>query len=361
MLWFAVLLLSLMIETVAFFPMPTTATTRRAMNLHGAVGDDGQDIERNNTRRDDSSGTDGLSFDVEYNRQRLENLLSSSKDGIKDDDKNRMNNNDDNGTNSGGPPPILFSKIISDYADGIDFSLSSFPSPPPLSSTERDRRLIEIKLLECLSEDDDAVSELWQHWYSERGSTAQSRIEEISEKFTDADFQECEKDLIEMIDEYGIYFVAPVNLLATLYFMVGKLELSYKLCEIILVLKPYHIGALSGIVQVAIRLRDPDAARKWALKRLPSLASNADIAEADTSIFQREEIRQIENSRRTAWVETAVSQAKGLLEQADRRTKENFFGEPESYYDVTKESGTGNDRISGINYSDDELDDNAWQ
>ena len=110
MLWFAVLLLSLMIETVAFFPMPTTATTRRAMNLHGAVGDDGQDIERNNTRRDDSSGTDGISFDVEYNRQRLESLLSSSKDGIKDDDKNRVGNNDDNGTNSGGPPPILFSK-----------------------------------------------------------------------------------------------------------------------------------------------------------------------------------------------------------------------------------------------------------
>lgn len=327
---------------VAFAPL--TLTSRCTTSLHEAAGDE--------------DGAGDTPFDVENSRRRLESMFSGP-------DENTDGNKNSNGNGGGGDgedkdiTKQSFSKILSDYGDGADFSLSSFPPPPPLSSIERDRRLVEIKLLECLVEGDDAVSGLWDHWYSERGSSAKSRLEKMGGLITDPrDWQDCEKGLMELVDEYGIYFVEPVNLLATLYFLQGKLKLSYKLCKIILTLKPYHIGALSGIVQVTLGLNDAIATREWAPKRLPRVPTPEDD---DTSM-------EVENPRRVEWVEWAVTVAKDQLDQAERRTREDFFGKPETYYDNAGEDSTGaaaTDNISDSkifnDYSDDEMDDNAWQ
>jgi hypothetical protein len=295
-----------------------------------------------------------MGSDVENARRRLENLLSNPTDGS----NSKGLNSTDGQKSANDSPSFSFLKLIQDYENGVDFSVSSFPPPPPLSSIERDRRLCEIKLLECLVEDDDAVSELWNHWYSERGSATKTRIEEIGALFNfPEDWEDCEKDLIEVVDEYGVYFVEPLNLLATLYFLQGRLELSYKLCQLILTLKPYHIGALSGIVQVALGLRDPIASREWALKRLPSRAPPELANDSASSINQREEVQQLENPRRVEWVERAVATAKELLDQAERRTKDDFFGKPETYYDNVKDD----DDAKTDNAFDDESDDSAWQ
>lgn len=342
MLCLMVLLLSSIMEIGAFVPL--RITTRRVTILDGAIGDDDGD----------------MGSDVENARRRLENLLSNPTDGTEENSNGSNGNGLDsnNGNKSANKSPSFsFSKLLQDYENGVDFSLSSFPPPPPLSSIERDRRLCEIKLLECLVEDDDAVSELWNHWYSERGSATKTRIEEIGGLFNfPEDWEDCERDLIEVVDEYGVYFVEPLNLLATLYFVQGRLQLSYKLCQLILALKPYHIGALSGIVQVALGLRDPIASREWALKRLPSRAPPELTNDGASSINQREEVQQLENPRRVEWVERAVATAKELLDQAERRTKEDFFGKPETYYDNV------NDDDAKTEHSfDDESDDSAWQ
>jgi hypothetical protein len=343
MLCLMVLFLSSIMETVAFVPL--RITTRQVTILYGAIGDDDGD----------------MGSDVENARQRLENLLSNPEDGTEENNSNGKGDNNDDNKVANTPPSFSFLKLLSDYEDGADFSVSSFPPPPPLSSIERDRRLCEIKLLECLVEDDDAVSELWNHWYSERGSAEKASLETIGEMFnTPEDWEDCERDLIEVVDEYGIYFVEPLNLLATLYFLQGRLELSYKLCQLILIVKPYHIGALSGIVQVALGLRDPIASREWALKRLPSRAP-PELSNDGASINQREEVQQVENPRRVEWVERAVATAKELLDQADRRTKEDFFGKPETYYDNVNDNEAKTGDSSGFNSFDDESDGSAWQ
>ncbi len=325
---------------LGFAPWPIT--TRCISSLNEAVGDE--------------DGQGDTSFDVESSRRQLENMFSNTSG--KADASRNSGENEENNNSEEDIPKLSFSKILSDYEKGVDFSLDSFPQPPPLSSIERDRRLGEIKLMECLAESDDAVSELWNHWYSERGSSAKSRLEKLGELITDPrDWIECEKGLIQMVDEYGIYFVEPVNLLATLYFLMGKLKVSYKLCEIILTLKPYHIGALSGIVQVSLGLNDVEATREWAAKRMPR-ASTTDLDAIEDAL-------QVDNPKRIDWVENAVAIANDLLDQADKRTQEDFFGKPETYYDNAGEATKGDSAVdvdkSDSNVSDDESDGFAWQ
>ena len=333
---------------VGAFVLPPIATRCKTTitSLNEATGND----------NDDGTGDDTPSFDVEQSRKRLEHLFSD--DNVVDGSSSSNNNNKKGGNNDNNDATkktLLFSEILSEYnTKSVDFSLSSFPPPPPLSSIERDRKNTEIKLLECLVDGDDAVPELWNHWYSERGSSGKARLEAIGGLLVDpSHWRDCENRLVELVDEFGIYFVEPVNLLATLYYLQGKLDLSYKLCELVLVLKPYHIGALSGIVQVALGLNDPHATRIWASKRLPkapppptAFDDNDDAASASTystTAFneppQEEKTTQVEHPRRVEWVERAIANAMDQLEEAERRTEEDFFGKPEVYYD----NGSRND------------------
>ncbi len=329
------LLLSSIVGVLTFVP-PQTTTRRCPSFLQMAKGEG------------DESGDS--SFDLENARQQLESMLSNTED-----DGGTTRKGDDDDATKNKP----FSEILADFENGVDFSLSSFPQPPPLSSIERERRLGEIKLLECLKDGDDVVPELWNHWYSERGVSAKVKIEKIGELLTDPkDWKNCEQELIEMVDEYGIYFVEPVNLLATLYFLMGKLQASYKLCEIILKLKPYHVGALSGIVQVSLGLNDPVATREWAAKRLPKSSLGSALGDDGTIVKGKEnEEKQPQNPRRVQWVDTAITTAQELLELAEQRTKKDFFGKPETYYDSNSSPATDD---MGANF-DDEIDGGAWQ
>lgn len=329
-IWFAVLLVSVTIEVDCFVPLPVAQ--RYTTNRFGQG--DGNDL--NSSRRGESD-EDDQSFDVENARQRLENLLSSPGKALEE--------NADEDSMVATTSQFSFSGLLSDYSNGLEFSSASLPPPPPLSAIERNRRLVEIRLLECLLEGDDAITLLWDHWYSERGSNTKLRLEEAGEMFLDRiQWKACERNLIELVDEFGIYFVEPVNLLATLYYIQGKHELSYKLCETILSIKPYHVGALSGIVQVAANLGDAKAVHYWASKRLPSSASKEDIAEGEAVP---------ENPRRAEWVEKAVAAAKEHLDQAEQRTQEDFFGKPETYYESAP--------VPDGNRLNNENDEDAWQ
>jgi len=317
--------------------VPNNLSPRHSTNRYNAVGDED---------RDDGSGS---SFDVENARRRLESLMSTPGAGENDNDNNNDNDAIKNSSET-TDAPFSLSKLLEDYDNGVDFSLSSLPPPPPLSAIERSRRSVEIGLLECLSEGDDAITELWDHWYSERGSATKLRLEQTGGMFLDrSKWKECEGALIDLVEEYGVYFVEPVNLLATLYFIQKRYERSFKLCEIILSIKPHHVGALSGIVEVAVCRGDAAAVRYWAEKRLPKGVPTAGTAPGDASAMEERGIP--ENPRRAEWVERAVATAKEKLDQAERRTQEKFFGEAELYYD---NSANKDNRL------DDENED-AWQ
>jgi hypothetical protein len=97
-----------------------------------------------------------------------------------------------------------------------------------------------------------------------------------------------------------------VNRLATLYYVQGRLEESLTLNEIVLFIKPWHIGALSHIVMVHAALHDPVSARQWAAFRLPSLAASGS------------------NRRRISWVERAVIDGTILLHEGEKNNSASF-------------------------------------
>ena len=109
--------------------------------------------------------------------------------------------------------------------------------------------------------------------------------------------------------------------------MQGRYKESEALCKIVLAVKPWHFGALSGTVMVYAARHDVEAARHWAARRLPSIAPSG------------------ANRRRFAWVQKAVADAQDSLFCAESRLKD-IFGEQDKHRDNNK--------------SVDDLDD-AWQ
>ena len=107
-----------------------------------------------------------------------------------------------------------------------------------------------------------------------------------------------------------MYFAEPVNRLATLLYLQGRLEESRALCETVLAVKPWHFGASSGMVMVCAGLGDPNAARQWASRRLPPIQPTGS------------------NKRRRQWVERAVDDATKALLDCERRVK-RAFGKPD--------------------------------
>lgn len=104
----------------------------------------------------------------------------------------------------------------------------------------------------------------------------------------------------------------PVNRLATLYYLHGRLEESLTLNKMVLAIKPWHVDALSHIVMVYAAMGDSDRARQWAAFRLPNFTSSTNGS----------------NRRRTRWIERAVVDATIMLHKGEKITA-NSFGEPD--------------------------------
>jgi hypothetical protein len=192
--------------------------------------------------------------------------------------------------------------LVSDGTEGI--SDDAEEEAPLLSTIGRERREAEISMLRELEYSDEASDDLWELWYSERGPKASADLKEIEEElFGDmSEWDHAEGRLKEMIKEHGMHFVEPLNRLATLCYMQGRYEDSKRYCEAVLDQKPWHFGALSGIVMVCANLQDMNGARQWASRRLPPIPPDGTT-----------------NDRRSEWVERAVEDArKALLEEEVR-------------------------------------------
>ena len=90
----------------------------------------------------------------------------------------------------------------------------------PITAMEIERRELEMELLNQLQYGDDTTDDLWAVWFQERGLPA--------------------------------------------------------ICKVVLHYKPWHFGALSGIVMVYASLKDPVEAREWASLRLPTYSPDQD-------------------------------------------------------------------------------------
>lgn len=184
---------------------------------------------------------------------------------------------------------------------------------PPLTSIGRERRLVEIQLLENLDGSDEPLDDLWALWCSERGPAPSRELRKAEEMTMDQrQWGEVEQVLRDLIHENGKHWVEPVNRLATLLYMQGRLEESKHLCEVVLEEKPWHVGALSGIVMVCAGLNDVTSARYWAARRLPPIQATGS------------------NRRRSEWSERAVMDAKNALKHAEGANR-RAFGKKETF------------------------------
>ena len=242
------------------------------------------------------------SFDVEAIRRRLETLVDHGSTG---------NNN----------PTAFRTKSRFDLPETPSAAISPplnvvLPPPPLMTSVERARRLAEQDLLAQLTEGDDALTDLWDSWFNERGADAAARLlraEELTGEGPNA-WPQAEEILFALMKEHGVYWAEPVNRLATLYYMQGRFEESEILCQTVLAVKPWHFGALSGIVMVYAGLHDSEKARQWAARRLPTFSPTGP------------------NKRRVHWVETALKDSQAALEHGEQRIRE-WMG-PEDDYDA---------------------------
>ena len=328
-LWFSSLFLTVTFTFAFVVPNEIVHSNHPFSNLSRIL----QSKTRSNTlyAAPEESRNDGesSSFDVDAVRKQLESLLVSDEED--DSSSTKKNKKDDFELD-------VFLSLSIESKENI-----TLPPPPPLSSIERDRRLAEITVLKGLNEQDDA-SELWTLWYSERGATAKSQLEKADSLMGNPEsWKECEKGLKALIDEYGVYFVEPLNRLATLYFLQNEFDKSYNLCLLILKIKPWHFGALSGIVQVCIGRGDRNGARFWAEQRLPNAVSGKSFPP-----FSEDGPM---NPRRQEWVEEQVNLAEKMLKKAERETKISF-GEKDTYHQDIRENKSS--------LTDDE-DESAWQ
>lgn len=131
-----------------------------------------------------------------------------------------------------------------------------------LLSSRRDTLVRERELVQKLrapQSDEEAIAELWAHWFGEYGEKPRERLLEA-----DGDAAA----LLDIMEEFPDW-VEPPNRLATLLYMEGEFSGSVDLCQKILRQKPWHFGAASGIVMCYAKLGDSEKANECAGEAMP--------------------------------------------------------------------------------------------
>lgn len=291
------------------------------------------------------------SFDAEAARQKLEHLLFPEKGNLSES----RGDDEDAGVVCTVEDLIKIGTSVQEKSTNLDDDdddktssrtlkddLARIAPLPPLTSADRERRTAEILLLEGLARQDDPVTRsLWTLWYSEGGARAKQDLDRADQLMVmsggGGQWKDCESVLTHLIEQHGPYFAEPINRLATLYYLQQRHTDSLALCRVVLAVKPWHFGALSGLVQIYTLQRDREQARYWANRRLPTLAAHTSAAPFAGGVT---------NPRRREWVERAVQQARNALETAEERTLSETLGQPEDYYrrpPRTDTSSTGYD------------------
>lgn len=180
-----------------------------------------------------------------------------------------------------------------------------------ISTSKRIRNLErEIELLSQLhpdylmeepnpeSAENNIIREFWSIWYGECGASNAKVLRAFEEELVGGgpeSWPEAEREYLRLIDEHcdggGVQknredldlslWIEPANRLATLYYMMGRLDDSKLWCERILDAKPWHIGALSGIILVCMQLNDKDGVMEWSSKGMPRLSEKTLSARKD--------------------------------------------------------------------------------
>jgi len=303
------------------------------------------------TRKNDSDCRE----DIEEVRRQLEELMSGSSN-----DKDNNSSNDENSTQIAIRDLIQqMSNRTSQQNEETDWG-PLLPSPPPLTTAEKERKLAEMKYLEQLASTDFAVKELEDLWRTEKGTVAGDLLSLAEQLRQIGGTTSSEKILLDILQEHGVYWAEPWNRLAAVYVQQNRLQEAYQLYQCVLYLKPWHFLALDGIVEIFLEQGNMEEARKWAAKRMPRLPPSRGAAAAtnETTLM---------NDQRKEWIDQMLLRAQDALSDQEYRTRNDFLGSPEHYYRNQSSSNITNSSASNIRDSilkqqrSTEEDFDAWQ
>jgi len=300
-------------------------------------------------------------INLEAERQlRLESLLGVTTSNNENDDASKPSLS---GDATEAVRRSLLNRPYSDWKKVLDVGKA-----PLLTSIGRERLETEIQLLESLAESDGAISQLWDLWYTSRGPRAAEELmatEKLVAMGNPNAWKQAEEMLRKLIAKEGLYYVEPVNRLATLLFLQDRLEESLELCLLVLNLKPWHFGALSGIVMVYQGLGDTKGMMEFAGQRMPPLPKNMEEkmqieAQAlQRSVSGKSDLDDMVVETRQTWVYRMVDQAKAALLRDEMSLDESWDLDDDVPGNISSFGG-----IAGItkddNNSSTDVDD-AWQ
>lgn len=142
----------------------------------------------------------------------------------------------------------------------------------------------ESALVECLVSQNPAVIRLatgglWECWFNEQGAAARRQIEKGTRCMNEGNLEGALDIFARLVKKYPRWAEAH-NKQATALYLLGNARLSYKVCQVVVELKPYHFGAWNGMALCAAQLEKwqaaLDAARQ-ALRLQPTAQANLDL------------------------------------------------------------------------------------
>lgn len=107
------------------------------------------------------------------------------------------------------------------------------------------------KLLEDLKNPDELIrkrstEELWQIWFTEKGSAGLQGIKSSENCLKNGEFTQAEAVLNQLIEDLPD-FAEAWNRRAVLYYTLGKYRQAGKDCEMVVKINPFHFGAWHGL------------------------------------------------------------------------------------------------------------------
>jgi tetratricopeptide (TPR) repeat protein len=149
-------------------------------------------------------------------------------------------------------------------------------------------QLVELRaeqaLADCLTSPNPAAVRLatgglWECWLNEQGLAARREIEKGIKHMNEGKLEAAMNTFSKLVKKYPQWAEA-YNKQATVLYLLGNARLSYKVCQLVVELKPHHFGAWNGMAMCAAQLGKwqaaLDAARK-ALSLQPSAQANLDL------------------------------------------------------------------------------------
>ena len=122
----------------------------------------------------------------------------------------------------------------------------------------------ESALVECLALQNAtavrlATGGLWECWLNEQGAAARRQIEKGTQRMNEGDLEGAMDIFARLVKKYP-HWAEAHNKQATALYLLGNARLSYKVCQLVVELKPHHFGAWNGMALCAAQLEKWPAA-----------------------------------------------------------------------------------------------------